>query len=399
MAGTGERHVEGGKDTVADEGVDHAAVRSNRGEDGFQVIVQRTDQVLRRQGLGDRREAGDVGEQDRRLARFAGEHPVAAPLQDGRGDAFVDIAAESLADPLALAQALDHGVELARQLPDLVVRGDRNPNRHVALCDRRHRARQDPDGPQQRTADEIDRHDHAHHRDGDIGRDLEVELLAFVGNQVDDDGGHGHERYDQQGEAELQAISPEEERQVAAAALEDEGAETAEIVAYDEVDVGEVEERQQHAEGDGVGDRLSGKGLKGRIRRDERRRASEAHHDQSQEGDARGGQKRKLGEPALHLIERALSSEKLLDREEQGPAEEIVYAEEQQEPDGHRTRRVGPGIGESHEDRGEDDVHARGGDGTQQKALSQPPDLGTGRDGGRFAGRHRAAPTRYTTTP
>ena len=39
---------------------------------------------------------------------------VALARQDGGGDALVDVAAEGLADALALAQALDHGVEPAR---------------------------------------------------------------------------------------------------------------------------------------------------------------------------------------------------------------------------------------------------------------------------------------------
>ena len=42
------------------------------------------------------------------------------------GHALVDIAAEGLADALALAQALDHVVELAGELADLVVGGDRH---------------------------------------------------------------------------------------------------------------------------------------------------------------------------------------------------------------------------------------------------------------------------------
>ena len=46
------------------------------------------------------------------------------PCRMVAGDALVDIAAEGLADALALAQALDHVVELAGDLADLVVRGD-----------------------------------------------------------------------------------------------------------------------------------------------------------------------------------------------------------------------------------------------------------------------------------
>jgi len=65
-----------------------------------------------------------------RLARHSSRNPCALALtaQDGGGDALVDIATEGLADPFALAQAFDHGVEPAggvRRLSSLEVTGTR----------------------------------------------------------------------------------------------------------------------------------------------------------------------------------------------------------------------------------------------------------------------------------
>ena len=69
---------------------------------------------------------------------LAGQHALALALQDGGGDALVDIAAEGLAEALALAQALDHVVELAGELADLVVGGDRHALAEVARGDLAH---------------------------------------------------------------------------------------------------------------------------------------------------------------------------------------------------------------------------------------------------------------------
>ncbi len=115
--------------------------------------------------LGDGGEARNVGEQHRGLAHLAGQNAFALAPQDGRGDAFVDIAAEGLADALALAQALDHVVELAGEGADLVVRGDGNALAEIAFRDLGHGPGQDADRSQHRAGDEIAGDRHAHHGD------------------------------------------------------------------------------------------------------------------------------------------------------------------------------------------------------------------------------------------
>ena len=73
-----------------------------------------------------------VAEQDRDLDLDAllGE-PVA---EDVLGDLLVEVGAERLADPLALAQALDHLVERGRQLAELVAGRHRHGDVVVALA-------------------------------------------------------------------------------------------------------------------------------------------------------------------------------------------------------------------------------------------------------------------------
>jgi len=156
-----------------------------------------------RQVLGDGGEARDVGEQDSGLGGLACKDALALAAQDRRGDAFVDVAAEGLADLLALAQALDHVVELARERADLVVGRHGNALAEVAFGYLAHGACQDADWLQQRAGDEVGRDRHAHQRHGhDVG-DLDLEPIALVGEEVDDNGGERRDRDHRQGDTSL----------------------------------------------------------------------------------------------------------------------------------------------------------------------------------------------------
>ena len=239
MVLAGERHVEGGEQAVADEGVDHAAMGADRLQHGLEILVQRRHEVVGCEMLGDGGEARNVGEQDGGLARLAGQHALAFALEDGGGHALVDIAAEGLAEALALAQAADHVVELPGELADLVVGGDHHALAEIALGDPAHGARQVADRPEQRPGDEIGRDRHAHERDADDVGDLDLEPVAFVGEEGDDDRRQRRDRDHHQGDDQLGGVAAEEQREVAAVVAEDEGAEPGEIVADDEVGVGE----------------------------------------------------------------------------------------------------------------------------------------------------------------
>ena len=109
---------------------------ADRLQHGLEILVQRRHQFLRRQVLGDGGEARDVGEQDGRLAGLAGQRALALAAQDGRRPRFRRRSGRTSRGSVSRSRrSLDHAVELAGQLADLVVGGDRHPHRR----DRRRR--------------------------------------------------------------------------------------------------------------------------------------------------------------------------------------------------------------------------------------------------------------------
>ena len=187
MVLAGQRHVERGEQAVADEGVDDATMGTDRRQHGLEIVVQHRHQLVRRQVFGDGGEARDVGEQDGGLAGLAGQCAFALAAQDGRGHAFVDIAAERFADLHALAEVLHHPVELSGQLADLVIGGDRHLDVELAPGNLRHGAQQRAERAQQRAADEKGGNRHTEQCRAHIDQDLALQARAVIGEQVDDD--------------------------------------------------------------------------------------------------------------------------------------------------------------------------------------------------------------------
>ena len=76
VVGLLHREIVGGEDRVALELMDHAPVALDRLNDHREVLVQRVDELLRRQPLGDGAEAGDIGEERGAHARLRAQHPA-----------------------------------------------------------------------------------------------------------------------------------------------------------------------------------------------------------------------------------------------------------------------------------------------------------------------------------
>ncbi len=191
--------VEAREKPVADEAVDHAAMALDRGNDDFEVGVEDTGRLGRRQPLGETREALDIGEHDRRLGGRV-DDPAGARMivEDGHGHALAHIFAEHVADIGTFRQALDHTVELAGGPANFVVRRHRHAHREIAAADLGHRARENAKWPEQGAADEVDGNRHAEHGHGDIGEDLFLLTVAVVGEQVDHGRRQWHHGNDEQ---------------------------------------------------------------------------------------------------------------------------------------------------------------------------------------------------------
>ena len=177
-------------------------------------------------------------------------------------------------------------------------------------------SRQDAHRPQQGAHDEEGGERHAHHRRGDVDQDLEMQPVALVGIELGQDGGERTDRDHQQCHQELLPVAAEEQAEVLAVALEDEGAEGGEIVADHEVGVGEVEDRQHQVGDDVVGDG----GRRHRGFGPPRSRQPERPDDEGHDADAGRRQERQLGQPALDRVEGTLALEVVLDRREQPAA-------------------------------------------------------------------------------
>ncbi len=131
VVGDDLRRAEHGHQPVALELVDVAALGRDHRHHDLEELVETGDHLLRVCGLGEAAEVLDVAEEDRDVDDLAllGE----ALAEDVVGDLVVEVGAEGLADPLALAQAADHLVERSGELADLVGGGDRNGDVEVAL--------------------------------------------------------------------------------------------------------------------------------------------------------------------------------------------------------------------------------------------------------------------------
>ena len=105
---------------------------SRIGTTTLEEVVEEGHRLARARALGERREVADVHEQHRDLHLLAleqlalREHPL--------GHVGVHVAAERLAQLLALGEPVQHLVEAAGQLAQLVAGGDRHARVEVALA-------------------------------------------------------------------------------------------------------------------------------------------------------------------------------------------------------------------------------------------------------------------------
>src|SRR5215211_3152970 len=104
MVGEGLRGSEDGKQAVADELVDVAAVPGNDRNDDLEELVETADDLVGVGVGGERGEVADVADEDRHLDLLAAL--VEALAEDVLGHLLVEVGAEGLADPLALAKPL-----------------------------------------------------------------------------------------------------------------------------------------------------------------------------------------------------------------------------------------------------------------------------------------------------
>ena len=260
-------------------------------------------------------------------------------------------------------------------LARLVVRGDGDAHIQIARGDLSHGVRQDAQRPQEGAHDEEGGKRHAHRRRGDVDQDLVMQPVALVGIELGQDGGERTDRDHQQRHHELLPVAAEEQAEVLAVALEDEGAEGGEIVADHEVGVGEIEDRQHQVGDDVVGDggrRLRGVGPP-------RRRQPERPDDEGHDADAGRGQERQLGQPALDRVEGMLALEVVLDRREQPAGDRPVEGQQQDHAGADRAPGVGPGAGQHREDDGDREIEGEDRRRHQEIAAAQGGDLGGGR--------------------
>src|SRR5712691_10022027 len=116
--------------TVLDDDVGHAC----------QEVVENLHHPRRITLLSEACVATEVGHQDRNLALLPPEPEPFRRLQQSLRNFRRYITPEGRADEVALAQALDHLVEGARQSAHLVAGADRQPQGKITAGDARHAA-------------------------------------------------------------------------------------------------------------------------------------------------------------------------------------------------------------------------------------------------------------------
>src|SRR5439155_23653010 len=110
---------------------DRAAGREHNVLHPSEVIVKDGNYLFRLALLGEARVAAQVGHQNRHVTLLTAETEPVRRREQRLRDLGRDVTAERVPDPFALAQALDHLVEGARQPADLVARADGDALRQV----------------------------------------------------------------------------------------------------------------------------------------------------------------------------------------------------------------------------------------------------------------------------
>ena len=195
VVGMRERRPEDREDGVADELVDRAAVLDHHVGHAGEVLVQHVHDVRGVALLGKARIAPEVGHEHGHHALLAAEAQAVGRLEQLAGDLGRHVAPERRADEVALAEAVEHLVEGAREPAQLVRRANGQRLRQVAARHARHPRGQGADRPcqapgeeqaQDQRADRPDRRG-VHERGPELMEPVEVDLDRVVDL---DDGGH-----------------------------------------------------------------------------------------------------------------------------------------------------------------------------------------------------------------
>jgi hypothetical protein len=137
VVGSGQGGAEEHQDRVADELVDQAAVLQDHRRHAAQVPVEHGDHHLRAQRLGQRREAAQVRHQDRHRPQLAAQAQGVRVAQEPLGHLGAHVAAERLADEVAVAPGPGHVGHRPGEDADLVAAPRGEGEVEPALADAR----------------------------------------------------------------------------------------------------------------------------------------------------------------------------------------------------------------------------------------------------------------------
>ena len=195
MVGVRERRPEHREDGVADELVDRAAVPDDDVGHAGEVLVQHVHDLRGVALLGEPRVAAEVGHEHGHHALLAAEAQAVRRLEQLAGHLGRHVAAERRPDEVALAEAVEHLVEGAREPAQLVRGANGQRLRQVAARHARHPGGERADRPGQAAREEqaqdqrADRPDRrgVHERGPELVEPVEVDLHRVVDL---DHGGH-----------------------------------------------------------------------------------------------------------------------------------------------------------------------------------------------------------------
>ena len=150
-----------------------------------QVVVEDGHDAGRIAVLRESRVAAQVGHEHGDLALAAAERQPVRRLEHGAGDLGGDVPAEGVANDLALAQPLDHRVEGAREVADLVARAHGGRLREIAGGDSAGGAGQRDDRPRESPGEDDGQHDRQQHAGDAAQGDRLIELAQAVEIEID----------------------------------------------------------------------------------------------------------------------------------------------------------------------------------------------------------------------
>src|SRR5215831_5143333 len=180
-----ERRSPEGDDGIADVLLDNAVVRADLlGHDG-EVVIEQLDHGCRRELLAERREAPQVGEQDRGDAAFRLVQVLLRRVDEARDDARVDVLAKGFLDSLLLAKLFGHAIEGLGELADLVLGGHRNGYLQISGLDGLGPFHDPPERPNEALGTGRAHAESEDHRDHEQG-DIQLQEAGLLGVEAQD---------------------------------------------------------------------------------------------------------------------------------------------------------------------------------------------------------------------